>query len=428
MDDILEVEFDKMVYEGKALGRKDGKVVFAYGVLPGEKARIKKTIEKKDYIEGEVIEVISKSPYRIEPCEGHFLSCSPWQIIDYEKQVEYKKRIIIDGLYQSMKEVVNFTDFYKAEKIWAYRTKMEYSFSHINGTISLAFHKRGDYSIKLPLNNGCILINEKANSVALDVVKQLNDSGKDLSPLKALIIRYSFYDDSVISALFVKDSSFSNNIRLSLPFHKGHINVYSRPQSPVSSVDGIIYSDGCDVLKEKILNKLFLYRFDCFFQNNLALFSKVIEIIKDEASKFNKVVDLYSGVGVIGISVAEDVNNVFLVEASQASFKFLQMNADSNCVDKNITAFCMPSENIDVDMIENACVILDPPRAGLHKHLIKKIMTALPYKIIYLSCNPITQGRDLVYLLERYRLVNFYGFDFYPNTPHAESLAILDRR
>ncbi len=430
MEDIIEVEFDKIVCEGKTLGRKDGKIVFAYGVLPGEKALIKKVIEKKNYIEGEVVDVILSSPYRIKPIENHYLSCSPWQIIEYEKQIEYKKRILLEGLYQSMKESVELTDFYSAKNIWGYRTKMEYSFANINNKVLLAFHKRGDYSTKLPLDSGCMLINEKANSVALDVINQLNNLENDLSTLKSMVVRYSFYDDSVITALFIKDFSFSPKINLFKPFHKGHINVFSKPQSPVSSVDDIISINGTDTLKEEILGKLFLYRFDSFFQNNVSLFSDAVRIIKDESKSFNKIVDLYSGVGVIGICVYEKGSSLFLVESSQVSSNLSQINVSENLKDNSgdVKIINTPSEDIDQSILENACVILDPPRAGLHKKLIKKIMAVLPPKIIYLSCNPVTQGRDLVYLLEKYKVVKFYGFDFYPNTPHVESLAILEKK
>ncbi len=429
MADIIEVEFDKIVYEGKALGRKDGKVVFSYGVLPGEKAVIKKVIEKKNYIEGEVVEVILSSPYRIKPHEEHYLSCSPWQIIKYEKQVEYKRKITLEGLYQSMKESVEITDFYPAQNIWAYRTKMEYSFFTGGEKISIAFHKRGDYATKIPLNNGCMLINEKANSVVFDVINQLNSSVRDPSVLKSIVVRYSFYDQSVITALFIKDLSFSPEINLFKSFHRGHINVFSKPQSSVSSVDGIISSNGFSVLREEILGKFFSYSFDSFFQNNIALFSEAVKIIKEETKGFKKIVDLYSGVGVIGICVYEEGCSLFLVESSKVSSEFARVNVSDNIgYNKDVNIINLPSEEVDEDILKSACVILDPPRAGLHKKLIKKIMKTLPPKIIYLSCNPITQGRDLVYLLEKYKLIKFYGFDFYPNTPHVESLAILERR
>lgn len=427
MSDIIEVEFDKIVCEGKTLGRKDGKVVFSYGVIPGEKARIKKVIERRNYIEGEVVEVLTTSPFRTEPQEDHFLSCSPWQIIKYEKQIEYKKKMILEGLYQSMKEAVDINLFYPAQKIYGYRTKIEYSFTDSCG-MSVAFHKRGDYSVKIPLKKGCILINELANSVAYSVVEQMKKMNIDVSALKSLVVRYSFYENCAVTALFLKDERLNPEICLELPYHKGHVNVYSKPQSSVSSADRIVSVKGIDFITEKIGDMFFSYGFDCFFQNNIDLFSKAVDIIKERSRGFDKIVDLYCGVGVIGISVSENAKEVVIAESVKSSFDYSNKNIIRNSNGAKITALNLSSEEINSDIIKDCCLIVDPPRSGISKKLIKKIFSSLPPRIIYLSCNPVTQGRDLVYLAEKYRLSEFYGFDFYPNTPHAETLAVLDRK
>lgn len=426
-DKVIEVEFDKIVCEGKALGRKDGKVVFSYGVLPGERAKIVKRIEKRNYIEGDIVEVLYKSPFRIEPKEDHFFSCSPWQIISYDKQIEYKKKIILEGFYQSMKESLNIDEFFPANDIWGYRTKVEYSFLY-DDKIYLAFHKRGGYSAKIKLLGGCGLINKKANDIALTIVDELNRKAFDYSILKSLVVRYSFTEDKVLTVLFIKNEKNPPDIKLSSSYHKGHINVYSIPQSSVSSVDKILSSVGSVELYEEIFGKKFYYSFDCFFQNNVYLFKKAIEIIKENTYGFKSALDLYCGVGIIGISISDSLDNLVMVESSKSSVRYALKNVSENIVKPKTEVLEMPSEDIESSIIEGRCVILDPPRAGMHKKLIKKILSVLPPRIIYLSCNSITQGRDLVWLREKYNITKIYGFDFYPNTPHVESLVILDKK
>jgi len=418
---LIEVEFTKIVGEGKSLGRKDGKVVFAYGVIPGETAIIKVNIEKRNFIEGEVFEIKNKSPYRIEPLEDHFLSCSPWQIIDYKKQIEYKKKLIEDLLIQTTKENIILDKFYPAKDIWKYRTKIEYSFTESDGNLYLAFHKRGDYSTKLKLKDGCILIDDGSNKLALSIVDKLNEKKISSSILKTIIIRSSKRYNEKIASIFVKDKDFS------FDFDKDVNLIYSNPISSISSVDGII-KKGKDFLSERICGMDFKYGFDCFFQNNIELFEKALYEMRDFIGLPSKVVDLYCGVGVIGIVVGKNAKELILVESNQSSSKYAAINIELNNLLNAKIINSLTEDLNQSDFFETEVLIVDPPRSGLHKKVIKNIFKYLPQKIVYLSCNPITQGRDLNFLLEKYSIKKSIGFDFYPNTPHMESLIFLEKK
>ena len=153
----IMLEFQKIVGEGKALGRSEGKVIFCYGVLPGETARVRTTFEKKNFAEAELIEIVKPSPKRVEPREDHYLSCSPWQVMDYAFQCETKKALIEDLLFQTTKDTIRLDKFYGAKDIFGYRTKIEYSFTGEPGALSFAFHKRGNYREKYLLPQGCAL-------------------------------------------------------------------------------------------------------------------------------------------------------------------------------------------------------------------------------------------------------------------------------
>jgi len=423
----LDVEFTKIVGEGKAIGRKNGKIVFSYGVLPGETAKIRVIKEKKNYIEGEVIEILSPSIYRNKPEEEHYLSCSPWQIMDYEFQLKTKKNLTEELLYQMTKENIKLENFYAAEKLYHYRTKIEYSFTQEEEKLIFAFHKRGDYSNKIPLPEGCDLIDENINNIALKALEKLNYLGVKKEQLKTLVIRKAENTKDIILCLYSKDENL--NISLTdIEGIKGFILIYSNPISSISSIDKIIKIEGKEFISEKICGMEIDYGFDCFFQNNIPLFEKALNEIKNSAGTGNNFLDLYCGTGVIGIYLKDKFKNLLMVEAYEPSLKYAKINAEKNNIN-NYRIIYSASEKIESQNFNNIdLLIVDPPRAGLHKNVIKNIMENLPSKIAYLSCNPITQGRDAVYLMEKYKIVKAIGFDFYPNTPHIENLLIFEKK
>ena len=158
-----------------------------------------------------------------------------------------------------------------------------------------------------------------------------------------------------------------------------------------------------------------------FFQINLPVYEMVLQEIARNIST-NKVLDLYAGVGSIGLSVARD-KDLTLVEVNGAAFEEMQNNAkgtDAKCV-------LAKSEDVTEYITPDSTVILDPPRAGCDTKLIAKLNEIKPVKIVYLSCNPITQARDIALLTNNYRIQKIQPYNFFPRTPHIESLAILER-
>ncbi len=422
----ITLEFKKIVGEGKALGRSEGKVVFCYGVLPDETARVRTTFEKKNFVEAELLEIITPSPKRVAPKEGHYLSCSPWQVMEYGFQCETKKGLIEDLLYQTTKETIRLDKFYGAKEIFGYRTKIEYSFTGEPGALSFAFHKRGNFREKYVLGEGCALINPEANAAALRILSVLNTLGLSTADLKTLIMREARNPASRVAALYMKRQDIELP-EMKLEGLNGFLAVYSNPLSSVSQVDGIVKAWGDDFVTEEILGSKFSYGFDCFFQNNMELYNEALKEIRAAAFKCEKLVDLYSGVGVIGLTLRDLAAKVVAVEASPNSAKYAALNAQANKAG-NFEMVCSMSEKTDEDLFKGTDIlVLDPPRAGLHNKVIKRIMEILPRRIIYLSCNPITQGRDAAFFMEKYKIIRAAGFDFYPNTPHAETLLVFER-
>ena len=240
--------------------------------------------------------------------------------------------------------------------------------------------------------------------------------------LKSLVIREGKRTGERIAVLYVKDENFKFEYENDML--KGFMLVYSDPKSPASIKTKILFKSGEEELREKILNREFVYSPFCFFQNNISLFEKAIKEMKKYTKRCKRLLDVYCGVGTIGICLT-DGREVVGVEIEDEEKEYAKLNAEINNI-KNYKILNINSKKLDETLIENFdCVILDPPRAGLTKKLISKILKAKPLFLIYLSCNPFTQAKDYELLRKTYKICIIEGFDFYPHTPHLESLLIL---
>ena len=426
---IIEVEFTKIVPEGKSLGKWNGKVVFCYGILPNEVARVKILKEKKNYIEAELIEITESSPFRIREQEEHYLSCSPWQTFDYEFQIQLKKALLKEIYYQIARETIDIDKFIPSPLIYGYRTKMEFSFSTDNKKIYLAFYKRGSKNEKYILEKGCILASEFMNKIALKILDYLNIEKYAINYLKGLTIRESKSFNERIAVLFLMNKEKIPKIALDkIENLSGLIFVYSDPKSPAFVVSEIIKKEGQDFLKEKIGELDIFYDFRCFFQNNIQLFNECLKDIKENINEVNKIIELYSGVGSIILNLNKFAKKIIGVEIEKNSVNYAKINAQINEI-KNFDCLESPAEKLSIEFLKDTDIlVLDPPRSGLHKKVINIILDNLPNLIVYLSCNPITQARDFLFLKDKYKIKKIIGYDFYPNTPHMESLLILEKK
>jgi 23S rRNA (uracil1939-C5)-methyltransferase len=219
----------------------------------------------------------------------------------------------------------------------------------------------------------------------------------------------------------VKDEKFP---KLDLPAELAGLRVYfSNPKSPASVPTKLLYELGDAGLADKLLGKQFRYDVDSFFQVNLPIYEQALVFIK-QAAVDDDIVDMYSGVGSIGLSVAK--KNVELVELDSASAAMARENLAASSIQGNVTE--ADTDNTIQSIPMDKPVIFDPPRAGLHSKVIAACLEKLPPRIIYLSCNPATQFRDLTLLTEAYDVGPLEIYNFFPKTPHIETLAVLTRR
>jgi 23S rRNA (uracil1939-C5)-methyltransferase len=205
--------------------------------------------------------------------------------------------------------------------------------------------------------------------------------------------------------------------------------VVAKPLPGSGAPGELVYQEAPAELTETLADTTITYPYDSFFQTNPLVFTHTLERIIESATGSNQVVELYSGVGAIGLPLARHVGQVTGIEVVPSAVEYAGRNAAANQI-KNYKEIMAPAEAIEKALMNNIdTLIVDPPRAGLHPKVIRRIQEQPPAKLIYLSCNPVTQARDLAALLtSHYQAEPVSAFDFYPGTLHLESLAILNRR
>ncbi len=413
----VEVTVEKMVHGGQGLGTlPDGRKVFVWGALPGEKVTVRIIKGKRSYAEAIAEEVLEVSPLRIAPRETNYLATSPWQIVQFAAENDYKKRIVEELFVQAHVPLPEFL-LATAGSEWHYRNKMEYSFWGDDSGLHLALFSRGSHHKTIVA--GSELAMPAIDTAAQAMLAELQQHDVRASDLKTIIVRCNQQGKAVVS-LFVKQQAFPE---LSLPPEVAGLRVYfSNPKSPASVPTSLLQDKGTVQLQDTLLGKPFTYDVDSFFQVNIPIFEQALQRIKDHCTD-SEVVDMYAGVGSIGLSVAKAA---VLIENDPATAAMARINAAASGLDAQVIE--SPSEQATENIwCDSGTLIFDPPRAGLHGKVIEAVLAILPPRIIYLSCNPATQARDLAELQDDYTIEYFEAFNFFPHTPHIETLAVLRR-
>ncbi len=419
--------------QGEYFDREEDKKYLVWNALPGE--QIEAEIIKKRRGQRHCIAktIISPSPFRIEPKElDHYIACSPWQIMsfDYENQmkVETFNNLIkskCEGLIQPCETI------YHDQQIFGYRNKLEFSiYAFADERLSLAFHTRATKRGKIPIQ-ACELAMPCLNDTAVRILELLNHNKIHARNLKTIIVR-SNTAGQTIAAVFVKDELIFEKLIVSLNelLNKDLIGIviyWSNPKSPASTPDKILTSVGKLELEENISGIRLSYGINSFFQSNIKIFETALKHIDINLEPGSEVVDLFSGVGTISCVLNSKTSHCFQIESNPESTNFARQNIQQNNL-RNFEVMNIPSEKAEFNLGEESTLILDPPRSGLHPDLIEKILRFKPKKMIYLSCNPETQISDIMSLAEKYKCTDSSIYNFFPRTPHIETLCILERK
>jgi 23S rRNA (uracil1939-C5)-methyltransferase len=416
-DMTYQVVIDKLVFGGQGLATlPDGRRVFVWNALPGETVTIRLLKQKKNYAEAIAETVEQASPDRRQPKDANYLATSPWQIMSFAAENRYKRSVLEELFMHEHVKLPKSGVVQHDRHAWHYRNKMEYSFWGDDTGIHLALHSRGSHGKQIV--SGSALALPAIDAAAVAVCQQLSQMGARAGDLKTIIVRCNQHGEAVV-ALFTKLDQFN---RLTLPEHVRGLRVYhSDPRSPASLPTRLLYEIGDAVLSETIAGRSFQYDVDSFFQVNPPLFEKALtEIGKHLPVPAGPVVDMYAGVGSIGLSLA--ARPLTLVELDPASVRMAKINAAGERSTKVVAGSSESSLNY---IRRDASVVFDPPRIGLHKLVVASVLEKLPPVVVYLSCNPATQARDLAKLQTAYKVTHLSIYNFFPRTPHIETLAIL---
>lgn len=412
---LEQVVIEKLVHGGQGIGTlADGRRVFVWNALPGECVMVQLGKRKKHLAEGIATEIIEASAYRIAPLDEAYLSTSPWQILDFDEENRQKRLILQETMQREHVAYDGDIAMRAGELEWKYRNKMEYSFWADDSGLNLALFNRGSHQKQVV--TGSSIAMPIIDEVAQKIVRILNDNVIRGSQLKTIVVRASQQGEAV-AALFVKDESFPYIAELD-GICSGVAVYYSTPKSPASVLTKELYVLGTTTLTDTIGGYDISYDVNSFFQVNIDVFNLALQQIK-QATEGHVAIDMYAGVGTIGIPVGAS----YLIEIDTHNIA----KAQSNAITTGSKVIHAPAEKAIEYINADGPLIVDPPRAGLHADMVKAINEVKPTKVVYLSCNPITQARDLALLQDNYKIISITGYNFFPRTPHIESLAILER-
>lgn len=425
-----DIHLTSLVGGGQAIGTlPSGKKIFTWGALPGEVATIQQTKRKSSYAEGIATDIITPSPERIAPRDTtSYLSTSPWQIMAPEHEAHYKAALIEEAFELHNIVLPDPITVQTDEQMYEYRNKVEFSWwwDTDKNQLDLAFFKRGSKG-KVPVD-GTSLARADINRVARQVRDILRQRGVEARALKTVLLRCD-QAGRVTAGLYVKEEDFPafTPAELRATGAVGVELIYSNPKSPASVLTTQLQSWGTCTLTDTILGVPFRYTNHGFFQVNVPLYEQALRYMQPwVAEPGTPVVDMYAGVGSIGLTIGGD--NVTLIELNPAAVQ--QMNTTITELGRqgSATAVLAASEQA-LDYIQpGKTIIVDPPRTGLHTAVIERLLATRPPRIVYLSCNPVTQARDVALLAAGYGIRAHQGFNFFPRTPHIEHVVVLDRK
>jgi 23S rRNA (uracil1939-C5)-methyltransferase len=448
--------------EGKCIARVNGKVILVERAVPGDIADVKTTYQKHKYEEGHIETLVQASADRTETFCEHVQVCGgcKWQQMSYPAQLKYKQQQVVDAFQRIGKFDFPEPDpIIGSEKIHFYRNKLEFSFTHkkwltqVQDKESMADHEHPGLGFHIPGRfdkvfdvQKCWLMDDLNNAIrneirAYAISNELSffDLYNQTGFLRTFTIRnnsqnqwmliVSFgYDDaqlrngllmhlaekfSNISALLYVINDKRNDTIFDLPIH-----VFKGDDFLIESLEGIQF---------KIGPKSF---FQTNTQQTLNLYGKAREFANLTGNEI--VYDLYTGVGTIALFMAQSAQKIIGIEYVPQAIEDAKVNAELNQITHahfyaGDMKDCLSDELIQLHGKPDV-VITDPPRAGMHADVCKKLLELKAPKIVYISCNPATQARDIALLNEMYKVTKVQAVDMFPHTHHVESIALLELR
>ena len=457
--------------EGKALARVDDMVVFVPWAVPGDVCDLQVRKKKHSFMEAEIVRLHTPSPLRIQPFCEHFGTCGgcKWQQLPYEEQLKMKQQQVFDQLTRIGKiELPVFHPILGSVKTKEYRNKLDFGCSNrrylTNEEIAsgkefardaIGFHITGAFDKILPIEK-CWLMDDLHNQIRNEVRDYAIENGltffdlrQQVGLLRDIIIRNSNTGEWLVIVQFHYDEEGDEQRAKGLLQHLADkfpqitALMYLNNQKCNDTIgdQDILTFKGNDHIYETMEDLRFKVGPKSFYQTNTEQAYHLYSVARDFAFSENSensegskplVYDLYTGTGTIANFVAKKARKVIGIEYVPEAIEDAKINSEINHID-NTLFFAGDMKDILTDdfIAEHGrpdVIITDPPRAGMHPDVVKTILRAAPQRIVYVSCNPATQARDLQELDADYRVVEVQPVDMFPHTPHVENVVLLTKR
>ncbi len=459
---ILEnIEIEAVAAEGKALAHVDGAVLFVQFAVPGDIVDVKVCKKKKNYMEGFILRMVQPSPHRLEPFCKHFGTCGgcKWQPLPYEMQLQAKQQQVYDQLVRiGHLDVPEITSIVPSDETTYYRNKLEFTFSQKrwfenaddidsvpeNERGGLGFHVGRFFDKVLDIDH-CYLQKEPSNAIRLFVKKYALEHGL---PFFNIRDHHGF-----LRNMFIRTTEEGNVMLIICFYHeneearKGLLDalaaefpqitslyyvINGKANDSISDQECILYK-GEDAIYEYMEGLKFKIGPKSFYQTNTKQAYKLYSVTREYAELTgNEVVyDLYTGTGTIAQFVSRQASKVIGIEYVPEAIEDAKVNAANNNI-TNCEFFAGDMKDILTDAFVEEhgrpdVIILDPPRAGIHPDVAQVILNAAPQRMVYVSCNPASQARDLEILCQKYRITAVRPVDMFPHTHHVENVVALER-
>jgi len=448
--------------EGNAIAKVDGRVVFVPMLVPGDVVDLRISKKRRKYLEGTVIRFHEYSPDRIKPVCRHFGICGgcKWQHLPYELQLKYKEKQVTDNLERIGKvQAAHINPIMGSSEIYRYRNKMEYAFSdrrwltreevesdnNFDKEDALGFHIPGLFDKVLDIKE-CFLQAEPSNAIRDAVRRYAHKKGlaffnyrQQSGFLRNLIIRNNGKGDVMVIVVFFLDEK--ERIAGLMDFLAQEFPritslwyiINTKKNDSLADQTPVLYK-GEDHLIEEIEGLKFRIGPKSFYQTNRLQAARLYSTARDFAGLTGKetVYDLYTGTGTIANYVAGLSGKVIGIEYIKDAVDDAKINSGMNNI-RNTEFIAGDLKDILSEQFYREhghpdVVITDPPRAGMHNDVVRSVMAANPRRIVYISCNPATQARDISVLSERYTVEKIQPVDMFPQTHHVENVALLNSK
>lgn len=459
---IESLEILSVGAEGKAVARHDDLVVFVPYAAPGDVADVKIDKKKHSYAEGHIERMVKPSPLRVEPFCEHFGVCGGcrWQHLPYQEQLKAKQQQVEDALHRIAKvEMPEITPILGSEQTVAYRNKMEYTFSNKKWLTweqmrsgeefadrdAAGFHIPGAFDKVLDINR-CHLQDDLGNRLRLHVKQYAREHSLSFFDLRAqtgllrtMMIRIVSTGEVMVVLSFGEDNpgqikGVLDDLRTSFPEITSLMYVVNtKANDTIADLDIQLHS-GRAYIEEEMEGLRFRIGPKSFYQTNSHQAYNLYKVAREYAGLTGEelVYDLYTGTGTIANFVAPQARKVIGIEYVEDAIRDAKLNAEVNRL-ANTDFYAGDMKDVLTDEFVAShghpdVMIVDPPRAGMHADVVNVILNAEPSRIVYVSCNPATQARDIALLDVKYRVTAIRPVDMFPHTHHVENVVRLDLR